>query len=721
MTKKTFSLKSIVLSRLVILSVVFLLFIGITLIIASSILGGVKTKFTNHSKTVTASLIEEKIKSETYEAVDIFNKITQIAHNSNILDSTKNFSNLNNTKINLYKSMKSAYVLEFSSGEKPSNLIDYNSEISIAISAGGNRIYKAIDKNYIYINGYFGYFDNENKYIVQIFRKIPLDIKNFNILHIVNDKNYKFINFDNEEISINELGNADTSKYVFIPSTKQYINAHFISDEFSLKKVYLSLFLGLFIIFLIWLFTEVIYYKLSTKPIIEITGSLENALVNLREVNFKEQLIEEYKKISDTARKVFNNILSQQIKFETLIERLPIPIAIIDNKFKFIYKNSGFNLIFSLPEEISDQSFLDIIPSTLKTLETELMSFVNSPKQKEKFELYDPKRDEYYLVRFAKIFDKDDNLSEIIVLFNDITYQKQETEKQKKRKEEIERILITIEESVFQLSSSSGELKTSVESLNTMLAEQNTSFSETNISIQELNTSSNSIFTKAKHISEVSDKVDKASQLGFNQVEKSYKKISEVIGITDKLTNTIFELNKKTNNIDKILKTIYEISEQTNLLALNASIEAVRGDTNNKSFKIIAEEIRDLSDKTYTFSKEIEKELEDISNVGSTSVMIVEEAEKILKNTYEHMQDNKSNFEVIRTEADHINKHLKEIIKVIEDLNTAVNDISANSNDIMVAMKDALSSAKDSRQSILDIDNVIKNLNDILAHLTKLK
>lgn len=721
MTKKTFSLKSIVLSRLVILSVVFLLFIGITLIIASSILGGVKTKFTNHSKTVTASLIEEKIKSETYEAVDIFNKITQIAHNSNILDSTKNFSNLNNTKINLYKSMKSAYVLEFSSGEKPSNLIDYNSEISIAISAGGNRIYKAIDKNYIYINGYFGYFDNENKYIVQIFRKIPLDIKNFNILHIVNDKNYKFINFDNEEISINELGNADTSKYVFIPSTKQYINAHFISDEFSLKKVYLSLFLGLFIIFLIWLFTEVIYYKLSTKPIIEITGSLENALVNLREVNFKEQLIEEYKKISDTARKVFNNILSQQIKFETLIERLPIPIAIIDNKFKFIYKNNGFNLIFSLPEEISDQSFLDIIPSTLKTLETELMSFVNSPKQKEKFELYDPKRDEYYLVRFAKIFDKDDNLSEIIVLFNDITYQKQETEKQKKRKEEIERILITIEESVFQLSSSSGELKTSVESLNTMLAEQNTSFSETNISIQELNTSSNSIFTKAKHISEVSDKVDKASQLGFNQVEKSYKKISEVIGITDKLTNTIFELNKKTNNIDKILKTIYEISEQTNLLALNASIEAVRGDTNNKSFKIIAEEIRDLSDKTYTFSKEIEKELEDISNVGSTSVMIVEEAEKILKNTYEHMQDNKSNFEVIRTEADHINKHLKEIIKVIEDLNTAVNDISANSNDIMVAMKDALSSAKDSRQSILDIDNVIKNLNDILAHLTKLK
>lgn len=721
MIKKIFSLKSIVLSRLLILSVIFLFFICITLIIANSMLGGAKTKLINHTKAITIDLIEEKIKSETYEIVDIFYMISQIAHNNKILDAVKNFSNLNNTKINLYKSTKGAYILEFSSGEKPSNLIDYNSEISIAVSAGGNRIYKSIDNNYMYINAYFGYFDNDNKYIVQIFRKIPLEIKNLNILHIVNDKNFKFVNFDNEEVSIKELSNTDTSDYFFIPSTKQYIDAKFVSDEFSLKNVYISLFLGLFIIFLIWLFTEIVYYKLSTKPIIEITDSLENALIDLREVNFKEQFIEEYKKISDTTKKVFNNILSQQIKFETLIERLPIPVAIIDNKFKFIYKNSGFNLIFNLPEDISDQSFLDIIPNTLKTLETELVSFVNSPKQREKFELYDPKRDEYYLVRLAKIFDKDNSLSEIIILFNDISYQKQETEKQKRRKEEIERILLTIEESVFQLSSSSDEFKTSVESLNTMLAEQNTSFSETNVAIQELTSSSKSIFTKAKHISEVSDKVDKASQLGFHQVESSYKKINNVIGITDKLTSTIFELNKKTNNIDKILKTIYEISEQTNLLALNASIEAVRGDTNNKSFKIIAEEIRDLSDKTSSFSKEIEKEIEDISNVGSTSVMIVEEAEKILKDTYEHLQENKSNFEVIRTEADHINKHLKEIIKVIEDLDTAVNDISSNSNDIMVAMKDALSSAKESKQSILDIDNVIKNLNEILTHLTKLK
>jgi methyl-accepting chemotaxis protein len=721
MIKKIFSLKSIVLSRLLILSVVFLFFICITLIITNSILGGAKAKLINHTKTITTNLIEEKIKSETYEIVDTFYMISQIAHNNNILDAVKNFSNLNNTKINLYKSTKGAYILEFSSGEKPSNLIDYNSEISIAVSAGGNKIYKSIDNNYMYINGYFGYFDNDNKYIVQIVRKVPLEIKNLNILHIENDKNFKFVNFDNEEVSIKELSSIDTSDYFFIPSTKQYIDAKFVSDEFSLKNVYISIFIGLFIIFLIWLFTEIVYYKLSTKPIIEITGSLENALIDLREVNFKEQFIEEYKKISDTAKKVFNNILSQQIKFETLIERLPIPVAIIDNKFKFIYKNSGFNLIFSLPEDISDQSFLDIIPNTLKTLETGLISFVNSPKQREKFELYDPKRDEYYLVRFAKIFDKDNSLSEIIILFNDISYQKQETEKQKRRKEEIERILLTIEESVFQLSSSSSDLKTSVESLNTMLAEQNTSFSETNVAIQELTSSSKSIFTKAKHISEVSDKVDKASQLGFNQVESSYKKINNVIGITDKLTNTIFELNKKTNNIDKILKTIYEISEQTNLLALNASIEAVRGDTNNKSFKIIAEEIRDLSDKTSSFSKEIEKEIEDISNVGSTSVMIVEEAEKILKDTYEHLQENKSTFEVIRTEADHINKHLKEIIKVIEDLDTAVNDISSNSNDIMVAMKDALSSAKESKQSILDIDNVIKNLNEILTHLTKLK
>lgn len=721
MQKRSFSLKSIVYSRLVVLSILFILFAIVFFLLFKGILIKNDKIHTESVGTRTVLFIEEKIISESQKFINVFTNFKFLSGD------TKDISQVagkltfgKDVNINIYKRNSGLYLPVFSSGNKPMNNISMADEMAVSAAGGGFIIYKKIANDELYLNGYFGQESDGEHYIVQLSKKIVLNLSVGDKYTFHKGEGFKYYNVDNEAELYSD-GAERFAKVFYIPSLRQYMAVQGLSHSESFKIVYFGILVGLCILFVIWLFTEIYYYKFSTKPIIEITNSLSKVLNDKKDINFKEQRIEEFNKISISAKSALFAILSEQKKVETLLNRLPIPVVVIDTMYELRYKNSAFTTLFSINEESVNNNFLDIIPDPMKIIEQQLTIFMSSQKQKDKFEVYDPKRNEYYIVRFGKIFDKNDKLNSVIILFNDITFQKQETEKQKKRGEEIENILASIEEAVLQLSSSSSELKASAESLSTMLAEQNTSISETNTAIQELNTSADSIFKKVQHIAEVSEKVDNVSKIGFEGVDNSFEKINKVINITDKLTNTIFELNKKTSNIEKILRTIYEISEQTNLLALNASIEAVRGENNSKSFKIIAEEIRELSDKTHSFSKDIEKELEDVSNVGSSSVMIVEEAEKHLKESFQHLGKNKENFSFIKEEVDHMNKHLKEIIGVLKDLNSASGDIYTTSNDLLVAMKDALGSAKESLQTTIDIDSVTKNLTETLSHLKRLK
>lgn len=65
------------------------------------------------------------------------------------------------------------------------------------------------------------------------------------------------------------------------------------------------------------------------------------------------------------------------------------------------------------------------------------------------------------------------------------------------------------------------------------------------------------------------------------------------------------ELNGKLQQVGKVADMIVEIARQTNMLALNASIEAVRAGEYGKGFTVVAEEVRKLADGTGRSAVEI--------------------------------------------------------------------------------------------------------------------
>lgn len=129
---------------------------------------------------------------------------------------------------------------------------------------------------------------------------------------------------------------------------------------------------------------------------------------------------------------------------------------------------------------------------------------------------------------------------------------------------------------------------------------------DTMSTVSEISAFIKEVESSAKESARISEKVAQdASTLGVSAIEKTIEGMGVIKSSVERTAEHIKRLTTRSEDIGKILNVIDEITEQTALLALNAAILAAQAGEHGKGFSVVADEIRDLAERTSFSTQEI--------------------------------------------------------------------------------------------------------------------
>ncbi|MDH2432831.1 methyl-accepting chemotaxis protein [Pokkaliibacter sp. MBI-7] len=177
-----------------------------------------------------------------------------------------------------------------------------------------------------------------------------------------------------------------------------------------------------------------------------------------------------------------------------------------------------------------------------------------------------------------------------------------------------------IQQASQQLAATSQELAVSTEQTQEGMQRQ---FAEIDSLATAMNQMTQTVHDVALHASSAASTTDEAKRQcdeGQRAVEASIDGIQQLAGNVTNTAAHIEQLQERCNGIGAILDVIRTISEQTNLLALNAAIEAARAGEQGRGFAVVADEVRNLANRTRASTVDIQDMIAQLQQLATESV-----------------------------------------------------------------------------------------------------
>jgi len=161
----------------------------------------------------------------------------------------------------------------------------------------------------------------------------------------------------------------------------------------------------------------------------------------------------------------------------------------------------------------------------------------------------------------------------------------------------LRRLIQELTGSAKTVAATSGQISKSAHSLADSASEQASSLEQTSASSAQIN-------------SKAGQNAAKSKAAARNMVEAS-ECVGEANRNLRQMVDSMNEITSSSGRISKIIKVIDEIAFQTNILALNAAVEAARAGEAGLGFSVVADEVRNLSQRSSRAAKDIANLIEE--------------------------------------------------------------------------------------------------------------
>ncbi|WP_310481090.1 methyl-accepting chemotaxis protein [Chamaesiphon sp. VAR_48_metabat_403] len=282
----------------------------------------------------------------------------------------------------------------------------------------------------------------------------------------------------------------------------------------------------------------------------------------------------------------------------------------------------------------------------------------------------------------------------------------------------LRQIVQQVQVAAVQVNQSSTESEAFARRLSSDALSQAEELAVTVNSVQMMTASIKRVAESARESEEVARTASSTALRGGEAVERTVAGIQEIRETVAESTRKVKRLAESSQQISQIVSVISQIASRTNLLALNASIEAARAGESGKGFAIVADEVRQLADRSAKALKEIEHIVLQIqSETGQVMAAMEQGTQQVIQGTKLAEQAKRSLDDIIQ-----VSNRIDSLVRSITSDTIEQRETSKAVTEVMQSVEiQAQSTSQEAQKVSSSLENLVVVARNLLTYVERFK